>query len=60
MKDEKGLTIPKPFKFKNSEAKSIRKQKVEKMVEEKSKEEEDALNFKFRANELPAYVRVPM
>jgi len=65
MKDEKGLTIPQPFKFQNSKPKEegkvpIRQAKVQKMVEEKVKEEEDALNFKFRANPLPAYVKVPM
>lgn len=63
MKDEKGLTIPKPFKFqaKAEEVKpTIRQQKVAQMVEEKRKEEADALTFQFRANPLPAYVKVPM
>lgn len=63
MKDEKGLTIPKPFKFNDKDSQnkaSIRQQKVEKMVEEKRKEEEDALNFQFRANPLPASVKIPM
>ena len=63
VKDEKGLTIPKPFKFyeRENQAKvSIRQQKVEKMVEEKRKEEEDALKFQFRANPLPASVKIPM
>ena len=63
IKDEKGLTIPKPFKFydRDSQVKSnIRQQKVDKMVEEKKKEEEDALNFQFKANPLPASVKIPM
>jgi len=65
MKNEKGLTIPKPFKFQKDKPQDegkvpIRQAKVQKMVEEKSKEEEDALNFKFKANPLPAYVKVPM
>lgn len=62
LKDERGLTIPKPFKFqeKTNESQSIRQQKVAKMVEEKRKEESNALNFKFKANETPAYVTAPM
>lgn len=59
-KDSKGLTVPKPFNFKETNKESIRKKKVEQMVNEKKKEEEDAINFKFKANPLPATTVTPL
>lgn len=60
-KDDKGLTIPKPFKFLERESKSnIRKRKLEEMINQKRKEEEDALNFRFKANDVPLQVKTPM
>lgn len=60
-KDEKGLTIPKPFKFLEKEHKpKIRERKLEEMVSQKKKEEEDALNYRFKANDVPLQTKTPM
>lgn len=60
-KDDKGLTIPKPFKFLEREQKPhIRQRKLEEMVNQKRKEEEDALNFRFKANDVPLQIKTPM
>lgn len=50
--------MPVPFEFMNHEKGfSIRQKKVEKMIQEKKKEEERALSFEYKAREIPAHVK---
>lgn len=52
------LTVPVPFEFLNKEKGfSIRQKKVEKMIQDKEKEEEKELAFKYRAREIPMHVK---
>ena len=52
------VTVPVPFEFLNKEKTvSIRQKKVEKMVQEKVKEEERALSVEYRARDIPASVK---
>jgi hypothetical protein len=52
------VTVPVPFEFLNQEKGfSIRKRKVDKMIQEKKKEEERALGFEYKAREIPAHVK---
>lgn len=57
-----GVTVPKPFQFDIREQvrpKTIREQKVERMINEKQQEEEDHLNQTFRSKPIPANVLKP-
>lgn len=52
------VTVPVPFEFMNQEKGfSIRQKKVEKMIQERKKEEERALSFEYKAREIPAHVK---
>lgn len=57
-----GVTVPKPFQFDIREQvrpKTIREQKVERMINEKQQEEDDHLNQTFRSKPIPANVLKP-
>lgn len=53
------VTVPVPFEFLNQQKGliSIRQRKVEKMIQEKKKDEVRALAFEYKAREIPAHVK---
>jgi hypothetical protein len=61
---ERTLTVPKPFRFQEREKqrqarKSIRRRKLDEMLEERRIEEDNCLNHQFRANPIPLSTTMP-
>lgn len=57
------VTVPMPFDFAEREKElkmTIREKKTQNMINSIKKEEEDALNFKFKANPVPLETKIPL
>lgn len=65
-KDGKGkynITVPVPFEFlnKTKEKKTIREQKLERMLKEaRDKEDQEVRGYQFEANEIPKSTKKPL
>lgn len=65
-KDGKGkynITVPVPFEFlnKTKEKKTIREQKLERMLKEaRDKEDQEVRGYQFEANEIPKSTKQPL